>query len=357
MAFLSNDNPYFLPAEWQPQDGVLLIFPDEETDWKCYLDDITSVYVQLISAIAEHERVVLAARDAARTKSFLVGALESSVLDNVLLCQCEYNDTWARDSGFITLMPARPTPLTDVPRLLDFRFNGWGQKFRSDKDNRINRSLYVTGIFKGTRIDLDGFVLEGGSIESDGLGTVFTTSHCLLAPNRNQPLGRDDIERRLKLYLAASRVVWLDYGRLQGDDTDGHIDTVVRVAPDDTLLYICCDDADDPQYGDFKALERQLQGLRTTGGKPYRLLPLPMPSAVYDDGERLPATYANFLVINAAVILPVYGQSDNDRKAELAVSQAFPNRQIKTIDARAVIRQHGSLHCLTMQFPKGTLNL
>ena len=194
-------------------------------------------------------------------------------------------------------------------------------------------------------------MLEGGSIESDGRGTVFTTSQCLLAPHRNQPLTREDIELKLKEYLRAERIVWLDHGNLTGDDTDGHIDTIVRIAPDNTLLYVACDDSGDEQYDDFRALENQLRDLRTIDGEPYRLLRLPMPDAIFDDGDRLPATYANFVITNGAVICPTYNQPAKDAQAMKIIGEAFPGREVIGIDACTVIRQHGSLHCLTMQYP------
>ena len=241
-----------------------------------------------------------------------------------------------------------------LPLWLDFRFNGWGEKFEASWDNMIPLKLWALGSFLNVAKyeNHQDFVLEGGSIESDGRGTVFTTSQCLLAPHRNQPLTKDEIERELKCRLHADRVVWLDHGTLTGDDTDGHIDTIVRYAPDDTLLYIRCDNPNDEQYNDFLALEQQLQQLRTIDGKPYRLLSLPMPDAIFEgQGERLPATYANFLVLNGAVLVPVYDQLENDAEALRVIQKAFPDREMVPIDARTIIRQHGSVHCLTMQIP------
>jgi agmatine/peptidylarginine deiminase len=235
--------------------------------------------------------------------------------------------------------------------LLDFQFNGWGKKFPSELDNAISRKLFANGLLEGKMEDHEDFVLEGGSIESDGRGTIFTTSQCLLAPNRNQPLTQNEIEGKLKQYLHAERIVWLDHGNLTGDDTDGHIDTIVRTAPDDTLLYVGCDDPNDEQYEDFRSLEKQLQGLRTIEDKPYRLMRLPMPDAISDDGDRLPATYANFVIINGAVICPTYRQPTKDAAAMSIIGEAFPDREVIGIDACTVIRQHGSLHCLTMQYP------
>jgi agmatine/peptidylarginine deiminase len=267
------------------------------------------------------------------------------------------NDTWARDHGFITLVSDEGEP----PRLLDFKFNGWGEKFAYNLDNALNRRLFDEGRFNGIYEDHLDFVLEGGSIESDGKGTIFTTSGCLLAPHRNQPLNKEEIEIRLKDLLAAKRIVWIDYGHLTGDDTDGHIDTLVRICPNDTILYVGCDNPDDEQYDDLKLMEQQLMSLRTLEGNPYRLLKLPMPSPIYGyymhhgrrKRERLPATYANFLVINHAVLCPTYRQPENDAAALQMIGQAFPNREIIGIDCRTVIRQHGSLHCCTMQFPEG----
>ena len=256
------------------------------------------------------------------------------------------NDTWARDHGFITLVDDQ-----GHARLLDFCFNGWGEKFPAELDNAINRRLYDEGKVKGEYVDCLDFVLEGGSIESDGKGTVFTTSCCLLAPHRNQPMTKEQIEEHLKQELHAERIVWINHGSLTGDDTDGHIDTLVRICPDDTLLYMGCDNPDDEQYAELHLMEEELKTFRTIEGKPYRLLKLPMPRPIIFEGERLPATYANFLVINGAVLCPTYAQPDLDAEALRLVGEAFPDREIVGIDCRSIIKQHGSLHCCTMQYP------
>jgi agmatine/peptidylarginine deiminase len=263
------------------------------------------------------------------------------------MIQLDSDDTWARDHGFISLVDDQ-----GHCRLLDFCFNGWGEKFPASQDNALNRQLYTLGVIKGDYVDCLDFVLEGGSIESDGRGTIFTTTGCLLAPHRNQPLTKAEIEARLKKELCAERILWIDHGNLTGDDTDGHIDTLVRICPDDTLLYVGCDDAADEQYAELKLMEEQLKTFRTLEGKPYRLLKLPMPRAIYDEEDRLPATYANFLVINGAVLCPTYAQPDLDTAALRLIGEAFPDREIVPIDCRSIIKQHGSLHCCTMQFPK-----
>ena len=343
-------NNYILPAEWYTQSCVQLTWPHEDTDWRDYLDDITETFVQIAKAVAHYEPLVIAAKYPERVREVLAESLNDDEMARVSIYECDNNDTWARDHAFITLVPT--TDASAPCRLLDFRFNGWGEKFAADKDNRINRTLYDKGVFSGERVDYDDFVLEGGSIESDGRGTVLTTSVCLMAPHRNQPMTQAEVGTVLKERLCARKIVWFDYGQLIGDDTDGHIDTIVRVCPDNTLLYVGCDDENDPQYADLKALENQLQQATDADGRPYRLLKLPMPDALYDDGDRLPATYANFLIINGAVIVPTYNQEENDARALELVAEAFPGYDIIGIDSQTIVRQHGSIHCLTMQYPE-----
>ena len=320
-----------MPAEWEPQSAVQLTMPHEQTDWAPILSEIMAVYEDMKREISKRESLI--------------------IVDDI-----PHNDTWARDHGFITVEERSADDPKPTTILLDFKFNGWGEKFPADLDNQINRHLYERGIVKGTYEPHLDFVLEGGSIESDGKGTIFTTECCLMAPHRNQPLTQAEIEQRLKAYLGAERIVWLRHGSLIGDDTDGHIDTLVRICPDDTILYVGCDDPQDEQYHELRLMEEQLLTLRTTDGRPYRLLKLPMPRPIYEDGERLPATYANFLVINGAVLVPTYAQPDLDAQALRLVAQAFPGRDIVGIDCHSIIRQHGSLHCCTMQFPAGVLN-
>ena len=298
------------------------------------LDEITATYHEIAREIAQRENLLIVAPE------------EAQPIINFQLSIINSNDTWARDHGFITL-----TDDEGHHRLLDFCFNGWGEKFPAELDNAINRRLYDEGKLGGDYVDCLDFVLEGGSIESDGRGTVFTTTGCLLAPHRNQPLTKEQIEERLKRELHAERILWIDHGNLTGDDTDGHIDTLVRICPDDTLLYMGCDDPDDEQYDELRLMEEQLKTFRTIDGSPYRLKKLPMPRPIYDGDDRLPATYANFLIINDAVLCPTYAQPDLDAEALRIIGEAIPDREIVGIDCRSIIKQHGSLHCCTMQFP------
>ena len=308
-------------AEWEHQSMVQLTWPHEGTDWATILDEITAVYEEMAREIRKREPLL--------------------IVDSI-----PHNDTWARDHGFITIEETSFDQKSKALVLLDFCFNGWGEKFEATLDNQINKRLYEQGLVKGIYEDHLDFVLEGGSIESDGKGTVFTTECCLMAPHRNQPLTKAEIEERLKEWLGAERIVWLQHGSLIGDDTDGHIDTLVRICPDDTLLYT----GGDKDHPDLALMEEELKNLRTMEGSPYRLLKLPLPQPIFDNGDRLPATYANYLVLNGAILVPTYNQPDLDEEAMRIVGQAFPDREIVGIDCRTVIKQHGSLHCCTMQY-------
>lgn len=343
-------NNFRLPAEWEPQSGIQLTWPHANTDWKPYLEDITKVFVNMAKVITNEELLTVVTPETETVRKQLSKELTAAQLNNVIFYDIDSNDTWARDHAPLTLVSDDKETC-----ILDFKFNGWGDKFEWTKDNNITSQLNNKGAFNsGYECDTD-FVLEGGSIESDGKGSIFTTTFCLMAEHRNQPLTREEIEERLLKSLHAKRIVWLDYGQLIGDDTDGHIDTIVRLAPNDTIVYNGCDDESDEQYNDFNSLEKQLRQLKTLDGQPYNLLRLPMPDAIYDDGERLPATYANFVITNKSVICPTYSQPIKDNIAMEVLQRAFPNHNIVGIDASVVIKQHGSLHCLTMQYPEGTL--
>jgi agmatine deiminase len=337
-----------LPAEWEAQDGVLLAWPHEETDWKDCLDRVVPVFVRIAERISLFENVLVIAPDQEPVEDLLRRA--GAIMDRIRVLELPSNDTWARDFGPITVLD------NESPLLLDFGFNGWGLKFPADRDNRLTRGLHGAGAFGGARLETVGLVLEGGSIESDGDGTILTTAECLLNPNRNPHLSRNGIEAALAAHLGADRFLWLESGFLEGDDTDSHIDTLARLCPDDTILHVACDNPDDPHYEPLRAMASELSAFRTRDGRPYRLIPLPWPEARHDgDGNRLPATYANFLVINGAVLVPTYGDR-HDRAALAAVREAFPGRSVLGIDCLPLILQHGSLHCVTMQIPKGVLS-
>jgi agmatine deiminase len=336
-----------LPAEWETQDGVLLAWPHSGTDWAYMLDDVRPVFVEIIRQITRFERVLLAAANAEEASGFLGSA--GVDLSRVTVCEMPTNDTWARDFGPIAVM------FNGQPVLLDFVFNGWGLKFPANHDNLITGRLKELGAL-APNLKKIGLVMEGGSIETDGLGTILTTAECLLSPNRNPQLNRSEIEQAMASLLGARRVLWLNHGRLAGDDTDSHIDTLARICPDNTIVYQACDNPLDEHFQELKLMEGELKEFKTPDGSPYRLIALPWPKARFDEqAHRLPATYANFLVINGAVLVPTYADPEVDQLALDRIGQAFPGREVVGIDSLPLIEQHGSLHCVTMQLPAGVL--
>ncbi|SEI38617.1 Agmatine/peptidylarginine deiminase [Allopseudospirillum japonicum] len=338
-----------LPPEWYPQDAVMLTWPHEQSDWADWLSEIEATYWQLVQAISRFEKVLISAHTPElaakiRHQAQALGLDSSHIQVYVLATQ----DTWARDHGPISLIEG------NAPVLLNYTFNGWGDKFAAEHDNAINQGLAEQGAFAAP-LETHPLVLEGGSIESDGLGTLLTTEACLLNPNRNPTLDRTHIQAQLEQQLGVTRILWLKHGYLAGDDTDSHIDTLVRFCDPHTLAYVQCLDTQDEHYAELQAMEEELKALQTAQGTPYHLVPLPMPQAIYaEDGHRLPATYANFLIINQAVLVPVYNDPA-DAQALAQLRYAFPHHQLIPIDSRVIIEQHGSIHCLTMQLIQGTL--
>ena len=335
------------PAEWAEQDAIQLTWPHEESDWLYMLEEVVGCFARLARAIARFQPLVIVCRDAETVRI----QLESIDPKMITLVELPSNDTWSRDHAGISVFK------DGKPVLCDFTFNGWGLKFAANHDNAITRSLYETGFFsKETECQncLD-FVLEGGSLESDGNGTLLTTTRCLLSDNRNDRLTKAEIENILADRLGINRFLWLRHGYLRGDDTDSHIDTLARFCDAETIAYVRCEDESDEHYGELKAMERELEQFRTAKGTPYRLLPLPMADIVEEEGERLPATYANFLILNGAVLVPTYN-SPTDNVALRQIQKAFPSREVVGIDCLPLIKQHGSLHCVTMQYPKGFMN-
>ena len=329
------------PAEWAPQCFVQLTWPHANTDWAYMLEEVQLCFKNIAREIAQRQRLLIVAPDVEDVRRQIANEVNMA---NVTLVQLPSNDTWARDHGGITIFE------DSKPVILDFQFNGWGLKFASDKDNLITERLYQAGHLFGELRNCRNFIFEGGSIESDGNGTLLTTSECLLSPNRNATMTREDIEAYLLDTLGARQLLWLDHGYLAGDDTDSHIDTLARLCPNDTILYVKCDDVADEHYEALHRMEEQLKSFRTLSGQPYRLIALPMARSAYEDDVRIPATYANYLVINETVLVPTYG-TDLDAFALAQVQQAFPNHEIVGVDCQALIRQHGSLHCVTMQYP------
>lgn len=335
------------PAEWYPQSAVQLTWPHKGTDWAPLLSEVIPCFVTIAKEIMKREKLLIVCPDEQEVRAVL-GEVDES---KIIFREMDTNDTWARDHGGISVFDGEES------MVYDFTFNGWGMKFAADKDNLINRNLIYSNTFADGIIpaNMQPFVLEGGSLESDGKGTLLTTAECLLSSNRNEYLDRSQIEQHLKDIFGFERILWLESGYLAGDDTDSHIDTLARFCSEDTIAYVKCADENDEHYDELLQMEEEIKAFLQTNGEPYNLIALPMADEVIWAGDRLPATYANFLIINGAVLLPFYN-SPKDEIARVALQKAFPDREVIGINCLPLIKQHGSLHCVTMQFPEGFIS-
>jgi len=325
-------------AEWEPQTAVLLTWPHGESDWAGTLDRIWATYLEMARAISRHQSLIILAHD-----GDLQEQLASLPGDSprIHIVRQPTNDTWIRDYG--------PLCVEIGKRVLhhNFRFDAWGGKYDARLDDAVSRALDEEGLF-GCGMLHESMVLEGGAIETDGCGTLLATRGSVICERRNPGMDQSRIEERLSRLLGIKHFLWLDCDGLHGDDTDGHVDTIVRFADAETLLYASCS-PQHPDHEQLRELERQVVALRRPDGRPYRTIPLPCPGLHRDtDGRILPASYANFLITNSQVLQPVYMQ-DNDAKVMQIMQQAFPDREIVAIDSRALIEQNGSIHCATMQ--------
>ena len=381
--------PYRFPAEWEPQSAVLIAWPHADTDWGPRLGEVEETYIALVAAIVRFQDAVICVADD-DLQTYAEARLRSARVDmgRVRFVVVEYDDTWLRDSGPITLkretghpgaaraIPSRRMSGTEPAesakadsraahpcaedqhagaafRLLDFRFTGWGGKYEASRDDRLIEALVAHGVFADADRHQIDFALEGGGIETDGAGTLLTTWRCL--HERHPQATREELTAKLSTWLEQDRVLWLEHGYLEGDDTDAHIDTLARFAAEDAIVFQACDDAGDAHHAELQAMAAELAALRTRDGRPYRLFPLPWAQPIIDEDRRLAASYANFLIVNGAVLMPAYGDADADARAQATMAEAFPDREIVAVPCRPLIWQNGSLHCITMQLPAGVL--
>ena len=343
-----------LPAEWERQSGVQLTWPHCDTEWY-ELDKVLECYTDIAYNILKYEPLMVVCRDIAEAKSDIgrIAGRKGLQMDFDRICfyQAPLNDTWARDHVGISVFGDNGEKY-----LYDFVFNGWGLKFASNLDNMITQTVFRQGAFNDDvmGVDMRPFVLEGGSLDTDGCGTLLTTKECLCSVNRNEYLTQDEIEGELKSAFGLDRILWLEHGGLKGDDTDSHVDILARFCSPDTIAYMQCTDPEDENYDGLAAMEKQLRSFRTKDGGHYRLVPLPLPEPMYLDDYRLPASYANFLILNGAVLVPG-AASPMDEVARQRLQEVFPDREVAVVDCRPLLSGHGSLHCVTMQFPEGYL--
>ena len=323
-------------AEWEKQKAVLMSFPHKNSDWRDDLDKALTPFIRISQAIAYSQPVYIICDNKDEISNLFCST------QNMSFIEIPTNDTWIRDYGYISIQENKET------KLLDFNFNAWGDKFESTLDNNVNSILHKKGYMGTTPLKTIDFTLEGGSIESDGVDTILTTSSCLCNSNRNGGLNKSQIEEKLKEYLGTKRVLWLDYGYLAGDDTDSHIDTLARFVSIDTIVYVECRDKSDEHYDELSKMYNQLKEFKQSNQEGYNLIALPMPEVKYYNKKRLPATYANFLITNSSVLVPTY-QDKSDKLACQILKDIFPTKEIIPIDCLKLIQEGGSLHCSTMQ--------
>lgn len=343
-----KENIRLIP-EWNKQDAVLLAWPHADTDWCEILGETDKCYYEIAKAITSQEHLIILTPEPERIKKL---TSDISNPERLHIKRFDTNDTWIRDYGPLSFESAN-----NEKYIADFTFNGWGMKFAADKDNLICRCLFLARAFNNDISYLNrlSVVLEGGSVESDGEGTILTTKHCLFEANRNAGISPEDLLPMLEKLLGANRLLILENGLLDGDDTDGHVDTLARFLDAETIVYTSCENPNDHHFEELRQMELELSKLTTATGKPYKLQPLPLPTACYAaDGHRLPATYANFLIINNAILLPIYGVPQDE--VAIARMRSITDREIIPINCRVLIEQHGSLHCATMQIPEAFIN-
>jgi|TARA_B110000046_G_scaffold156207_1_gene166935 agmatine deiminase len=337
---MTNARKRRLPAEWERQSFIQFTFPHKKSDWVNNLKKAVICFVNIIEKVAGFEPVLVGCENISDTQSLF----SNQTTFPIHFEEVSSNDCWARDHGAITVLDGRQ------PKLLNFIFNGWGNKFESSLDNSITLELSHT-LFSTLSIVSKKFILEGGSIESDGKGVLLTTKQCLLSGSRNSDMTQSQIEEFLMHELGLKKILWLNHGALIGDDTDAHVDTLARFCAVDTIAYVKCKDSQDVHYKTLKCMEDELIDFKDLSGKKYKLVALPMPDACYDqESNRLPATYANFLLVNDGVLVPSYGVRQ-DQEALDRIQNIFPKRKVIGVDCLPLIQQNGSLHCISMQYP------
>jgi len=324
-----------LIAEFEEQSFTQIIFPHANSDWIDYLEEAQECFVNIINGIIKYQKCLVVCNNIKEVQKHFKED------KNLFFVEYETNDTWARDCSALCISDA------DKVKLLDFTFNAWGGKFESSKDNLLSKS--ISNCYDAKLESFD-FVLEGGAVESNENGVILTTSACMLNKNRNPYLNKEQITQKLKEFFGASEILYLNHGYLAGDDTDSHIDTLARFIDEQSIMYIKCKDKKDEHYEELKLMEEELKSFASTHN--FKLIALPMTDAVYFEDERLPATYANFLFVNGAVLVPTYNVKQDEEALDI-FKTTFSDREIIGIDCSTLIKQHGSLHCVTMNFARG----
>jgi len=341
-----KEKGYFFPAEWHRHRATWLSWPHKEASWPGKLASIYQPYSQFIKAISADEMVCINVVDEqlqAQARKHLIDA--GVDLKKIVFYQHPTNDAWCRDHGPAFLI----NPHAEIPKMIvDWGYNAWGDKYPPYEQDDVIPTLV------GKALDIPvvhpGIVMEGGSVDFNGTGTVLTTTSCLLNPNRNPQLNQQQIEAYLYRFYGAEQVLWLGDG-IVGDDTDGHIDDITRFVNDNTVVTVIEENKGDANYEPLQANLKLLKKMRLLDGKQLDVIELPMPSAVIYEDQRLPASYANFYISNAAVVVPTY-RDKHDQKALDILASCFPHHQVIGIDSTDVIWGLGSWHCLSQQEPE-----
>lgn len=337
---------YRMPAEWEPHTATWLAWPHNCDTWPNQLEEVQAIYLQMITALQGQEAVNLLVNDTpmASQVSQLLSA-HGLHTDTITLYHCHTADAWLRDSGPIFLTPA--SGMAQSLALVDWRFNAWGNKYPEMlADDDLPRQI---ADLLGLPSFRPGIVLEGGSIDVNGRGSCLVTEQCLLHPTRNPQMGRVDLERALYDYLGVRHVIWLGQG-IVGDDTDGHIDDIARFVNPTTVVCALTEDPHDANYAVLQDNYRRLQTATDQDGRPLQVIPLPLPGLVGTSEEPLPASYANFYIVNGAVLVPIYDHPQ-DQVALAVLQDVFADRRVIGIPCEPLVWGLGAMHCITQQQP------
>jgi len=337
---------YRMPAEWEPHQATYMTWPHNLETWPGKFDPVPAQFAAVVAGLSQFEPVRLLVKDGAAMEQAQARLAQAGANpDRVDFLTFATNDSWIRDYGPIFVISHSSGSGTQIA--LDWKFNSWGEKYGAfDLDDVIPQRLAARYGFECLDVPL---VLEGGSIDVNGAGSLLTTESCLLNPNRNPGLGKTEIEEYLRVFLGVSNILWLGDG-IAGDDTDGHVDDLARFVSPNTIVTVTEDDPADDNYQPLAQNLERLRAMRDQNGNPFRIETLPMPPALHHDGTRLPASYANFYIANGAVLMPTFG-CPSDAQALAVLARLFPNRKVLGFHCLDLVWGLGTIHCLSQQHP------
>lgn len=339
-----RDEGFHMPAEWEPQAAVWLTWPVNETTWPGIFERIPPKFAEIASIVSRHEEVRINCSDALQESARAHLRRAGADMERVRLFDHPSNDAWCRDHGPIFVK----NDATGEVALTDWEYNAWGGKYPPfDDDNAIPRRIAAS--LQMRRFPVPA-VMEGGSLEVDGRGSLLTTTQCLKNPNRNPELSQAEIEELLGAYLGLETFYWLNEG-IAGDDTDGHVDDIARFLPSGGVVCVVSEDENDADYRPLRENLERLESFRDQEGRPFEIIRLPMPEPVYFKGERMPASYANYLVINEGVLMPAFSQPERDERAVAILEGCFPGRTVYKVECTDLVVGLGTLHCISQQQP------